>query len=110
MKLLEEIHSQSHAVRMTLFVLSVFVTATFIGFFWFTGIERRTFMALHTDPEERAAFLARQDARIPRPIAAIGTMLTSMPARIGDFIGFDRSAGFDRPTKDDTVYPLPIVQ
>jgi hypothetical protein len=109
MKLLDEIHSQSHAVRMTLFVLSVFVTATFVGVFWFTGVEQRAFMALHADPEERAAFLARQDARIPKPIAAIGTVLESLPARIGGFIGFDRSTGFDRPTKDDTVYPLPIV-
>jgi hypothetical protein len=94
---------------MALFVLSVFVTVSFIGFFWFTGVERRTYMALHDDPEEQTAFLARQEARIPRPIAAIGSMLASMPARIGDFIGFDRSAGFDRPTKDDKVYPLPIV-
>ena len=109
MRLLDEIHAQSRAVRMTLFVLSVFVTVSFVGFFWFTGVERRAYMALHDDPQERAAFLARQDARIPKPVVAIGSLLASMPARIGDFIGFNRFAGFDRPTKDDTVYPLPIV-
>jgi hypothetical protein len=107
--LLDEIRSQSHGVRVGLFVLSVFVTATFVGFLWFTGIERRMFFAIHDEPEERAAFLARQDARIPAPVAAIGALLESMPARIGDFVGIDRSAGFDRPSGEDTVYPLPIV-
>lgn len=110
MTLLDDIRSQSRAVRMTMFVLATFVAVTFIGFFWFTDIERRTFMAFHDDPEEQAAFLARQDARIPAPVAAIGGIIGSLPARIGDFIGFNHDAGFDRSVGDDKVYPLPIVK
>jgi len=109
MSLFNDIRKQKYSVRMAFFVLSLFITATLVGFFWFTDIERRTFFAFHPDPQEQAAFIARQNARIPAPVAALGSLLTSMPARIGDFIGFDRSKGFDRPVKDDTVYPLPIV-
>jgi hypothetical protein len=110
MSLLNDIRSQSHAVRLALFVLATFVTASAVGIVWFTDIERRMFLAFHEDPAEQEAFLARQASRIPAPIAAIGGILSSLPARIGDFIGVDEEAGFDRSAEDDTVYPLPIVR
>jgi hypothetical protein len=110
MSLLHEIRSQSRPVRMALWGLSVFTTLSIAGFLWFTSVERQMFMALHTDPEEQQTFLARQEERAPKPLAAMSKALGSLSARIGDFVGFSREEGFDRPDQQDKVYLLPLSQ
>lgn len=114
MSLIQEIHNQKPVVRYTLFGLTVFTALALVGFFGVTSLQREMFMALHSDPQERADFLARQDARRPKPLAALTRAAESLTASIGSLLGFDRDAGFDRSSKqDDTtggVHPLPLSQ
>ena len=108
MALLQEIRNQHHLVRRALYWLSVVTTLGLIGFFWFTSVERDMFFAIHTDPQERQEFLARQDERMPQPLALVSRAFGSLTASIGSLIGFDRQKGFDRPAQQDTVYLLPL--
>lgn len=108
MNLIHEIHRQSRPVRKALWLLSTFIVVSFVGFFWLTSMERSMFLAMHPDPAEQAAFLAKQDARAPKPFAAIGRGLGSMTAAIGGMLGLDSDAGFDRKPTEDTVYLLPL--
>lgn len=108
MSLITEIHNQKPAVRYALFVFSVVLAVSVIGFFWFGNIQERMFMALHSDPAEQAAFLAARDAQGLHPLAAISRGLGSLTASIGSLLGFDRSKGFDRPAGQDTVHLLPL--
>ena len=107
-KFIREIHEQKPAVRYTLFVLSTFVVVSAIGVTWFTGFERDAYFALHDDPKDRAEFIARQDERLPNPLAAIGKGLGSLTASIGSVIGFEREKGFDSRPQYDTVHLLPL--
>jgi hypothetical protein len=108
MSLLHEIHGQRPMVRRVLWVLSVFLAVSFVGFFWVSSLERQLFAAVQHTPEEEAAFAAQQDARAPKPLAAISRGFSSMTAAIGDLFGFDSSAGFDREQVQDKVYLLPL--
>lgn len=71
-------------------------------------------MALHTDPQERADFLAQQEASRPKPLAALSRVAGSLTASIGSLLGIDRGAGFDREDQQDTiqggVHLLPLSQ
>jgi hypothetical protein len=108
MSLLEEIHNQSHSVRKALWLLSTFIVVSFIGFFWLNALQRSMFIAMHSDPAEQAAFLAKQDARSPKPFAFIGRGFNSLTASIGGMLGLDQSAGFDRINAKSKVYLLPL--
>jgi hypothetical protein len=108
MSLLHEIHSQSRPVRMGLWALSVFTVVSVVGYFWLSSLERTLFEAMHDDPGELAAFHAGRDARGPKPLAAAGQGLTDLGAAIGNILGLDRSAGFDRLRTKDKVYLLPL--
>ena len=96
MSLIHEIHNQKPVVRYTLFGLAVVSMLAVVGFFGITALQRDMFMALHSDPQERADFLAQQDARRPKPLAALSRIAGSVTASIGSLFGFDRNAGFDR--------------
>lgn len=108
MGLIQEIHAQHRGVRLALWALSVTTVLSVVGFFWITSIEREMFMALHTDVQERQQFLARQDARTPKPLALITKGVTMMTARISDLIGIDRQKGFHQ--ESGSVYLLPTSQ
>lgn len=108
MSLISEIHSQRPTVRKALWLLSAFIAISFVGFFWFTSVERQMYLALHTDPDEQADFLARQQDRSPKPLAAIGRGFGAMTAVIGNALGLNREAGFDRAPSEDTVHLLPL--
>jgi len=106
--LISEIHQQSHAVRLTLWGLSVFAVLSVIGYFWFVAFERDMFLALHQEQAVREEFLAQQDARAPKTLAAIGQAFSGLTASIGSLIGIDPEKGFDRPAPEDTVHLLPL--
>jgi hypothetical protein len=106
--LIEELHQQRPAVRYALFVLSTFVVVSLAGAAWFTGFERDAYFALHDDPADREAFLARQNDRLPQPLAAVGRGLGTLAASIGSVIGLDREKGFDTEPRYDTVHLLPL--
>ena len=108
MSLLHEIHNQPPHVRTALWLLSSFLVLGAIGYFWLSGLERELFFALHTDPADRAQFVASQDARVPHPLAAIGSAFGSLSASIGSLFGIDSNKGFDSRTQDDTIHPLPL--
>jgi hypothetical protein len=111
MSIIQEIHNQKPAVRYTLFVLSVVVVLSIIGFFWFLSFERQVFMALHSDPAERQDFIDRQAANAPKPLTALANGLHSLTASIGSLIGLDGSKGFDsnkNESNNQTVHPLPL--
>lgn len=114
MSLIQEIHNQKPAVRYALFGLAVVTVLAVVGFFGVTAIQREMFMALHTDPQERSDFLAQQDARSPKPLAALVRVASSLTASIGSLLGFNRNAGFDKSVREgDTsgdVHPLPLSQ
>ncbi|HUO75930.1 MAG TPA: hypothetical protein VMU12_03425 [Candidatus Paceibacterota bacterium] len=110
MSLLHEIHNQPRHVRTTLWLLSSFLVLGTIGFFWLSGLERELFFALHTDPGERAQFVAQQDSGVPHPLAAIGNAFSGLTASIGSLIGIDSKKGFDTRPQSDTVHPLPLSQ
>jgi hypothetical protein len=96
MRLIDEIHNQKPSVRYALFGLSVFVVLSTVGFLWIVGLQRDVFMALHDDPSERAAFVARQSASLPKPIAVVARGVGSVTAAIGGLVGIDSGKGFDR--------------
>lgn len=96
MSLVHEIHNQKPAVRYTLFGLAIVTALAVVGFFGITALQRDMFMALHTDPQERADFIAQQDASRPKPLAALARISGSLTASIGSLFGIDRNAGFDR--------------
>lgn len=96
MSLIHEIHNQKPAVRYTLFGLAILTALSLVGFFGITALQRDMFMALHSDPQERADFLAQQDAGRPKPLAALAHVANSLTASIGSLFGIDRNAGFDR--------------
>ena len=112
MTFLEEIRSQHPLVRRLMYWLAVGTTLGVIGFFWFTSIERDMFFAIHFDQGEREQFLARQQERVPQPLAFIGRGLGSLTASIGVLLGFDSRAGFDKDGgashHGDAVYLLPL--
>lgn len=112
MSLIDEIHHQRPAIRYTLFGLAVITTIAAVGLFGVTTLQRNLFMALHTDPQERADFLARQDASRPKPLVALSRITGSLTASIGSLFGIDRDAGFDRSEQPgDTqgvVHLLPL--
>lgn len=108
MSLIHEIHRQPHALRLTLWGLSVFAMLSMVGYFWFTAFERDMFLALHQEQALREEFLARQDARAPKTLAAIGNAFGGLTASIGSLLGIDPEAGFDRPVPEDTVHLLPL--
>jgi hypothetical protein len=114
MSLIHEIHNQKPAVRYALFGLAVVTVLALVGFFGVTALQRNMFMALHTDPQERADFLAQQDANQPKPLAALARIAGSLTASIGSLLGFDRNAGFDRGGQEDTIqggaHLLPLSQ
>lgn len=107
-KFIEELHQQKPAVRYTLFALSTFVVVSALGVMWFTNFERDAYFALHADPADREAFVARQDARLPQPMAAIGRGFGSLAASIGSLVGFDDEAGVVREPTHDPVHLLPL--
>ena|SRR5688572_23317076 len=108
MSLIHEIHRQPHHLRLTLWALSAFSVISVVGYFWFMSFERGIFLALHDDEAQRAAFIAKQDARSPKTFAVLGEALGSLTAAIGGFVGIDEQEGFDRPASEDTVYMLPL--
>jgi hypothetical protein len=108
MALIHDIRGQSKGVRLLLWALSVFVTLSAFGFVWFTSLEKSMYFAMHSDPKEQAEFLARQEDRTPKPLAAIGRGFGKLAASIGSVLGFDSNAGFDRPAQEDKVYMLPL--
>ncbi|HTP57195.1 MAG TPA: hypothetical protein VMJ72_02900 [Candidatus Paceibacterota bacterium] len=108
MTLLHEIHSQPRHVRTALWLLSSFLVLGVIGYFWLSGLERELFFALHDNSAERAQFVASQDARVPHPLAAIGSAFGSLGASIGSLFGIDSTKGFDSRPQSDTIYPLPL--
>jgi hypothetical protein len=114
MSLIHEIHSQKPAVRYTLFALSAVVVLSVVGFFGITSFQRVAFMALHSDPQEQADFLAQQDAQQPQIFDAIARAASSLTASIGSLVGWDTNAGFDRSGRaaDTTgsVHLLPLSQ
>ena len=107
-KLIRELHQQKPIVRYTLFVLSMFVVLSSAGVAWFSDFERDAYFALNDDPQDREEFIARQDERLPNPLAAVGKGLGSLTASIGSLIGFDREEGFDTQPQYDTVHLLPL--
>ncbi len=114
MSLIDEIHNQKPAVRSTLFVLALIIVAAVVGFLGFTSLQRDSFMAFHSDPQERAEFLAQQEARGPNPLAAIARAAGALTARIGSLFGFNTDAGFDKDSQQDTMqgepHLLPLSQ
>lgn len=110
MSFMTEIRSQPPLVRKILWALSSFIAISFIGYFWFTSFEREVFLAWDRTEEEQTAFRERQEARAPKPLAAISKGFGSLTAAIGDLFGFDRSAGFDTTPSEDTVYLLPLSE
>lgn len=111
MSFIQEIHSQKLAIRYTLFGLSVVLIVSFIGFFWFTSMQRDIFMATHSDPAEQQAFLAEQSLHMPQPLALISRVARSLTASIGSLIGWDSSKGFDKADATEhnqAAYPLPL--
>ncbi|MEK9209171.1 MAG: hypothetical protein AAB910_03795 [Patescibacteria group bacterium] len=114
MSLINEIHEQRPAVRYALFGLTVITVLAVVGFFGITALQRDMFMALHSDPQERADFIAQQDAGRPKPLAALSRVANSLTASIGSLLGIDRDAGFDRGGQEsDTrggVHLLPLSQ
>lgn len=111
MSLIDEIHNQKPVVRHTFFVLSVVIALAVVGFFGVSSLYREMYAALHT-PAEQEAFAARQDARLPDPLAFIARATSSLAASIGSLIGFDTNAGFDREEQpsntQDGVQLLPL--
>jgi hypothetical protein len=109
---LEEIRSQHPIVRRIMYWLAVGTTLGTVGFFWFTSIERNMFFAIHSDQQEREQFLARQEERVPQPLAFIGRGFGSLTASIGALLGFDSSKGFDKTGETDhnrdAVHLLPL--
>lgn len=114
MSLINEIHSQRPAIRYALFGLAVFTALAVVGYLGITSLQRDMFMALHSDPQEREEYLAQQDARRPKPLAALSRIAGSLTASIGSLFGFDRNAGFDRSGQQgDTqggVHLLPLSE
>ncbi len=112
MSLIHEIHEQKPAVRYALFGLTVITVLAVVGFFGITALQRDMFMALHSDPQERADFIAQQDAGRPKPLAALSRAAGALTASIGSLFGIDRNAGFDRGgqqgTIPDAVHLLPL--
>jgi len=112
MSLIHEIHQQKPVVRYTLFGLAIFTVLAVVGFFGITALQRDMFMALHSDPQEQADFIAQQDANRPKPLAALSRVAGAMTASIGSLFGIDRNAGFDRGGQEgDTqggVHLLPL--
>ena len=114
MSLINEIHEQRPAVRYALFGLTIITVLAVVGFFGVTALQRDMFMALHSDPQERADFIAQQDAGRPKPLAALSRVANSLTASIGSLLGINRDAGFDRGGQEsDTrggVHLLPLSQ
>jgi formate hydrogenlyase subunit 3/multisubunit Na+/H+ antiporter MnhD subunit len=114
MSLIEEIHNQRPVVRHVLFILSVAIAVSAVGFFGFSSIQESVFFATHADEQERQAFLASREAGRPQPLAAISRATSSMFASIGSLIGWNTGAGFDRGGQQaDTqggVHLLPLSQ
>ena len=108
MSLLKEIHRQPTHIRAVLWGLSAFTMISVTGYFWFTSVEREMFVAIHDDPGEQEQFFAQQDARAPKPLAAISATLGSLTASIGSLMGIDQQEGFDRSASEDKVYLLPL--
>lgn len=112
MSFIHEIHNQKPVVRYALFGLSLAITFSVIGFFGITALQREVFMTFHTDAKERADFLAQQERRQPKPLAAVTRVARSMTASIGSLLGFNPDAGFDRNEQradtHDAVYLLPL--
>ena len=111
MTFIQEIHNQKPAVRYALFGFSVVLVISFVGFFWFTSMQRDIFMATHSDPAEQQAFLASQQSYLPQPLALISRVAQSLTASIGSLIGWDSSKGFDKADTTDhnqAAYPLPL--
>lgn len=114
MSLIHEIHQQRPAVRYTLFALSMIIVISVVGYFGISSIQRNAFLAIHADEQERADFLAQQEARAPKPFVALARIAGSLTAQIGSLLGWEPDAGFDRTENQDNnrggVYLLPLSQ
>ncbi len=111
MSLIQDIQNQRPAVRYALFGFSVVITVAVIAVFWVFSFQEQVFMAMHPDPAEQQAYLAKQDQYAPKPLAAISKAFGSLTASIGSLIGLDGSKGFDsgRNEEDNQVaHPLPL--
>lgn len=112
MSLIHEIHSQKPAVRSALFILSAVVVLSVVGFFGISSFQRVAFMALHSDPQQQADFIAQQDAQQPQVFVGIARAAHSLTASIGSLVGWDSNAGFDRSGREadthDGVHLLPL--
>lgn len=103
MSLIEEIHNQRPAVRYTMFALASAIVISTVGYFTFSSVQKDIFFATHSDAEEQQAFLTARDAVRPKPLAALARAAGSLTASIASFIGWDRSAGFDRNEQDGSM-------
>ncbi len=103
MSIIHEIHNQRPAVRHAFFIFAVVIALSVVGIFTYSSLQRDMFMAFHTDPKEQSDFLAAQQEKGPQPLALISRVASSLTASIGSLVGWNRSAGFDRGSQQDTM-------
>ena len=111
MSLIHELQQQRPAVRYALFGFSAVITIAVIAVFWAFSFQEQVYMAMHPDPAEQQAYLARQSQNAPKPLAAISEGFHSLTASIGSLIGLDNSKGFDSGNDTDhnqVAHPLPL--
>ena len=112
MSLINEIHNQKPSVRYALFGLAAVTALSIVVYFGFTALQRNMFMALNSNEEERQEFLASQEARRPKPFAALARAAGSLTASIGSLLNINHEAGFDRGGQQDNtqdgVHLLPL--
>jgi hypothetical protein len=110
---ISEIRAQRAPVRFAFFVTSSLVVVVSIVYLWLGSFTREAYFALVDDPDQRAAFLARQEERRPQLMAVLGGGLRSLTASIGSLMGFDRSDGLEQDGLDsngEPVYQLPLSE